>query len=78
MRSAQPRRAQSSRLRVATNCFVTKARSTADGSQRPAPQVDAFAVPDHILRAPIGLGGAGAGPPPDVYREYLLAAGFDV
>jgi hypothetical protein len=42
-------------------------------------QVDAFAIPDHILRAPIGLGGnGGSGPQPDVYREYLASAGFDV
>ncbi|GFR51630.1 hypothetical protein Agub_g14059 [Astrephomene gubernaculifera] len=41
--------------------------------------VDAFAIPDHILRAPIGLGGnGGAGPQPDIYREYLAAAGFEV
>ncbi|GIL60959.1 hypothetical protein Vafri_15757 [Volvox africanus] len=42
--------------------------------------VDAFAIPDHILRAPIGLGGNGGvgGPQPDAYREYLAAAGFDV
>jgi acyl-CoA oxidase len=37
--------------------------------------VDAFAIPDHILRAPIGLANTGAS---DVYKEYLLAAGFDV
>ncbi|GAX78643.1 hypothetical protein CEUSTIGMA_g6081.t1 [Chlamydomonas eustigma] len=38
--------------------------------------VDAFAIPDHILRAPIGLSNStGAS---DVYKEYLLAAGFDV
>ncbi|KXZ46313.1 hypothetical protein GPECTOR_45g183 [Gonium pectorale] len=43
--------------------------------------VDAFAIPDAILRAPIGLGGGGsgaAGPAPDIYREYLAAAGFEV
>lgn len=41
--------------------------------------VDAFAIPDHILRAPIGLGGNGVGgPPPDIYKEYLAAAGFEV
>ena len=38
------------------------------------PLVDAFAIPDHILRAPIGLSNAGAA---DVYKEYLLAAGFE-
>ncbi len=65
------------------------------------PLVNAFAIPDHILRAPIGLlgtdtagaagvaasgGGAGVGPGGGadslqvmdrMYREYLLAAGFD-
>ncbi|GLC47166.1 hypothetical protein PLESTB_001388100 [Pleodorina starrii] len=42
--------------------------------------VDAFAIPDHILRAPIGLGGNGGagGPQPDAYREYLAAAGFEI
>ncbi len=39
------------------------------------PLVNAFAIPDHILRAPIGLAGAGVS---DMYKEYLLAAGFDV
>ncbi len=40
------------------------------------PLVNAFAIPDHILRAPIGiLGGAGV---TDIYKEYLLSAGFDV
>ncbi|PNH00376.1 hypothetical protein TSOC_013803 [Tetrabaena socialis] len=44
----------------------------------PGCQVEAFAIPDHILRAPIGLGGnGGGGPPPDIYREYLTAAGFE-
>ncbi|PNW83293.1 hypothetical protein CHLRE_05g232002v5 [Chlamydomonas reinhardtii] len=43
------------------------------------PLVDAFAIPDHILRAPIGLGGSGGtGPQPDIYKEYLHAAGFEV
>ncbi|KAL4859226.1 Acyl-coenzyme A oxidase [Chlorella vulgaris] len=37
------------------------------------PLVDAFAIPDHILRAPIGLSTAGVDP----YSEYLAAAGFD-
>ncbi len=37
--------------------------------------VDAFAIPDHILRAPIGMSGAAVSDP---YKEYLLAAGFDV
>jgi acyl-CoA oxidase len=40
------------------------------------PLVNAFAIPDHILRAPIAiLGGSGVS---DMYKEYLLAAGFDV
>jgi acyl-CoA oxidase len=39
------------------------------------PLVNAFGVPDHILRAPIGLG-ATAGV--DMYKEYLHAVGFDV
>lgn len=39
------------------------------------PLVDAFAIPDHVLRAPIGLGSASG---VDIYREYLHAAGFDV
>ena len=37
------------------------------------PLVDAFAIPDHILRAPIGLASAAVDP----YGEYLHAAGFD-
>lgn len=38
------------------------------------PLVAAWAIPDHVLRAPIGLGlHSGA----DVYREYLAAAGFE-
>eukprot|EP00195_Chlamydomonas_chlamydogama_P012817 CAMPEP_0202892802 /NCGR_PEP_ID=MMETSP1392-20130828/2490_1 /ASSEMBLY_ACC=CAM_ASM_000868 /TAXON_ID=225041 /ORGANISM="Chlamydomonas chlamydogama, Strain SAG 11-48b" /LENGTH=662 /DNA_ID=CAMNT_0049576893 /DNA_START=125 /DNA_END=2113 /DNA_ORIENTATION=+ len=39
------------------------------------PLVSAFNIPDHILRAPIGLANTGAS---DVYKEYLLSAGFDV
>jgi len=39
------------------------------------PLVNAFGVPDHILRAPIGLG-ATAGV--DMYKEYLHAVGFEV
>eukprot|EP00197_Chlamydomonas_leiostraca_P012961 CAMPEP_0202866722 /NCGR_PEP_ID=MMETSP1391-20130828/8326_1 /ASSEMBLY_ACC=CAM_ASM_000867 /TAXON_ID=1034604 /ORGANISM="Chlamydomonas leiostraca, Strain SAG 11-49" /LENGTH=696 /DNA_ID=CAMNT_0049546701 /DNA_START=100 /DNA_END=2190 /DNA_ORIENTATION=- len=40
------------------------------------PLVNAWAIPDHILRAPIGiLAGAGVA---DMYKEYLLAIGFDV
>lgn len=39
------------------------------------PLVNAFAIPDHVLRAPIGLGNSGV---VDVYKEYLLSAGFDV
>ncbi len=44
------------------------------------PLVNAFAIPDHILRAPIGLQGAGdgGGMGDGIYKEYLLAAGFDV
>ena len=42
------------------------------------PLVNAFAIPDHILRAPIGLGGVAGAQGPDIYREYLAAAGFDV
>ena len=38
------------------------------------PLVNAFGIPDHILRAPIGLANTGAS---DVYKEYLLAAGFE-
>jgi len=39
------------------------------------PLVAAWGVPDHILRAPIGLGShTGV----DIYREYLSAVGFDV
>jgi acyl-CoA oxidase len=38
------------------------------------PLVDSFAIPDHILRAPIGLS-TGAHDP---YGEYLAAAGFHV
>lgn len=39
------------------------------------PLVSAFNIPDHILRAPIGLG-ANSGV--DIYKEYLAAVGFDV
>uniref|UniRef100_A0A383WGP6 Acyl-coenzyme A oxidase n=1 Tax=Tetradesmus obliquus TaxID=3088 RepID=A0A383WGP6_TETOB len=39
------------------------------------PLVAAWGVPDHILRAPIGLGvHSGV----DIYKEYLAAVGFDV
>lgn len=37
--------------------------------------VSAFGVPDHILRAPIGLA---AYTGVDMYKEYLMAVGFDV
>eukprot|EP00879_Flechtneria_rotunda_P009242 GHRR01009675.1.p1 GENE.GHRR01009675.1~~GHRR01009675.1.p1 ORF type:complete len:185 (+),score=40.07 GHRR01009675.1:983-1537(+) len=37
--------------------------------------VSAFGIPDHILRAPIGLG-ANSGV--NIYKEYLAAVGFDV
>lgn len=37
--------------------------------------VSAFGVPDHILRAPIGLA---AHTGVDMYKEYLMAVGFDV
>lgn len=37
--------------------------------------VSAFGVPDHILRAPIGLA---AHTGVDMYKEYLGAVGFDV
>eukprot|EP00199_Chlamydomonas_sp_CCMP681_P001411 CAMPEP_0119115636 /NCGR_PEP_ID=MMETSP1180-20130426/51673_1 /TAXON_ID=3052 ORGANISM="Chlamydomonas cf sp, Strain CCMP681" /NCGR_SAMPLE_ID=MMETSP1180 /ASSEMBLY_ACC=CAM_ASM_000741 /LENGTH=643 /DNA_ID=CAMNT_0007104711 /DNA_START=72 /DNA_END=2003 /DNA_ORIENTATION=- len=40
--------------------------------------VNAFAIPDHILRAPIGLLGAGDGGIGGAYKEYLMAAGFEV
>lgn len=36
------------------------------------PLVDAFGIPDHVLRAPIGLA-SGAHDP---YGEYLAAVGF--
>jgi acyl-CoA oxidase len=36
------------------------------------PLVDAFAIPDHILRAPIGLSTTAVDP----YSEYLAAVGF--
>jgi len=36
--------------------------------------VSSFGVPDHILRAPIGLG-AHSGV--DIYKEYLASVGFD-
>lgn len=39
------------------------------------PLVNAFAIPDHVLRAPIGLG-AHAGV--DIYKEYLSSVGFDI
>ncbi len=39
------------------------------------PLVNAWAIPDHILRAPIGLG-AHSGV--DMYKEYLHSVGFDV
>lgn len=39
------------------------------------PLVNAFAIPDHILRAPIGLGSSSAS---DFYKEYLSAAGFEI
>lgn len=39
------------------------------------PLVAAFGVPDHILRAPIGLGSHSG---VDMYREYLTSVGFDV
>ena len=39
------------------------------------PLVAAFGIPDHILRAPIGLVNPGS---LDMYKEYLLNAGFDV
>lgn len=42
------------------------------------PLVAAFAIPDHILRAPIGLLSTTSSGHSDIYREYLLAAGFDV
>lgn len=35
--------------------------------------VDAFAIPDIILRAPIGLSVDGSN---NIYRDYLSAAGF--
>lgn len=38
------------------------------------PLVDAFAIPDHVLRAPIGLSTGVQDP----YGEYLNAAGFNV
>lgn len=37
------------------------------------PLVDAFAIPDHILRAPIGLASASSKNP---YASYLQAIGF--
>jgi acyl-CoA oxidase len=37
------------------------------------PLVDAFGIPDHILRAPIGL----STQQQDPYGHYLQAAGFD-
>ncbi|KAG2487507.1 hypothetical protein HYH03_013925 [Edaphochlamys debaryana] len=41
--------------------------------------VDSFGISDRILRAPIGLGGSNSGgPQPDIYKEYLQAAGFEV
>jgi hypothetical protein len=39
------------------------------------PLVSAWGVPDHILRAPIGLGSHSG---VDIYKEYLTAVGFDV
>lgn len=36
------------------------------------PLVDAFAIPDHILRAPIGLSSGQH----DLFREYLQGVGF--
>jgi acyl-CoA oxidase len=39
------------------------------------PLVAAWGVPDHILRAPIGLGSHSG---VDIYREYLASVGFDV
>ena len=37
------------------------------------PLVASFAIPDHILRSPIGLSTS-----TDIYKEYLSAAGFEV
>lgn len=37
------------------------------------PLVDAFAIPDHILRAPIGLAAASSKNP---YASYLQAIGW--
>lgn len=37
--------------------------------------VDAFAIPDMILRAPIGLSMDGSN---NIYKDYLTAAGFVV
>lgn len=37
--------------------------------------VDAFAIPDIILRAPIGLSADGTN---NIYKDYLNAAGFKV
>ena len=39
------------------------------------PLVNAFGIPDFILRAPIGLQ---ASAPTTMYRNYLQAAGFDL
>ena len=39
------------------------------------PLVDSFAIPDHILRAPIGLSSASMHDP---YAEYLQSAGFNL
>ena len=36
------------------------------------PLCDAFAIPDHILRAPIGLAAGSADP----YAQYLAAIGW--
>lgn len=36
------------------------------------PLVDAFGIPDHVLRAPIGLASGAADP----YGDYLHAVGF--
>jgi hypothetical protein len=37
------------------------------------PLVDAFMIPDHVLRAPIGKSTRG-----DLYHDYLTSLGFEL
>lgn len=85
--SARSSAAPGNRQHVASSCRPAAVLRQAKAIQRlivqlcselrgvALPLVSAFGVPDHILRAPIGLGvHSGV----DIYKEYLAAVGFDV